>query len=652
MNEREILARLEAANAVEFCKLLSRPTTDETRIYRTYFGSDRYEALRRKALGGSRTKRAPKRGNLVILHGIMGGELTVFDKGKSRHIWLNIIQMLFGGVGWLRMDNGKSTFDVRATGILKKWYAEQILDLSADWNTQAYWYDWRRDIDETADDLRLKIDGWFGDTAAVNLVAHSMGGLVSRTYIARHPVRWKKGGKLIMLGTPNHGSFAIPQVITGVIDTVQKLERLDLKHNRAQFTEILAGLPGSLQMLPSPLVMPAMDALYHGETWGGRVPQGLLDRARRHHDFLAEVVDGTRMHYIAGCNRRTYDDICRWDRLDALEGYSASMNGDGTVPHRLGFLEQNGKRIPTWYVEEDHGALPNNSAAINAVETLLLHDKCDLPTVPTGARSLVADRNAAEAVAPKEMAKRGEDEARLDEIAARLRSRTRSADSAENALVSRDEIEAQEIVLRSFLAGESAKADSGRADPSPQVRKSKATPPAAVKIELALLRADLADLFCGVAGAVPVDAVAVGHYIGVTPQYAELALDRAVSDWKKGDSDDKLLITSLHKRGSLPAQLGQVFVLPAQGKSDPACGACGNGGAGNVRHAPTHGGGARTRLGNGTVEAPAPCVRAHWRGGGQSGCFSRRSSLVAGAASRALRRAFLRNFGAQAVDSR
>ena len=44
-----------------------------------------------------------------------------------------------------------------------------------------------------------------------------MGGLVCRTFIKRHPDRWKtmwdaerngeRGGRLVMLGTPNHGSY-------------------------------------------------------------------------------------------------------------------------------------------------------------------------------------------------------------------------------------------------------------------------------------------------------------------------------------------------------------------------------------------------------------------------------------------------------------
>ncbi len=559
MNDREILARLEAASPKQLDALLRRPSEAEARVYRAYFGAARYDALRRKTLGNRGATRAAKRGNVVILHGIMGGELTLRDHGRDKGIWLNVLRLAFGAVDWLRMKDGKSIYEVRATGILKKWYAEQILELSYDWNVQTCWYDWRRDLDELADDLRAKIDGWFGADAPVNLVAHSMGGLVSRTYILRHPKRWNRGGKLVMLGTPNHGSFAIPQVITGAIDTVRRLALVDLTHSLAEITAILGGLPGSLQMLPSPLVMPGMAPLYQSSTWGGRVPQSLLDRARRHHDLLAGVVDGARMFYVAGCNRRTHDDIRDWKRLDSLEGYCASMHGDGTVPHRLGFLEQNGMRIPTWFVQEDHGALPNNARAINATQMLLLHEKCDLSTTPEGARGVVADRAAARATSIGERARRSAEEARLAAIAERWHLRTRATSPLEGAPVSSEEIEAATILLRGFLAASASPEAGGSPKVQPTRGPGKAAPP---KIEISLLRADLASLPSPPRGVPPVDALAVGHYLGVAPQNAELALDRAISGWKPGDSPDKLLVTSLHRRGVIGAQLGQQFIVP------------------------------------------------------------------------------------------
>lgn len=48
-----------------------------------------------------------------------------------------------------------------------------------------------------------------GGIQSVNIVAHSMGGLVSREYIRRHPGKVKT---LVMLGTPNHGSEMATEV--------------------------------------------------------------------------------------------------------------------------------------------------------------------------------------------------------------------------------------------------------------------------------------------------------------------------------------------------------------------------------------------------------------------------------------------------------
>lgn len=555
MNDREILARLEAASPAELDRLLRRPSAEEARVHRLYFGEARYDALRRRTLATRGATRAAKRGNVVILHGIMGGELTLREQGSDKGIWLHVPRLVFGAVEKLRMDCGKSVYDIRATGILKKWYAEQILELGYDWEVQTYWYDWRRDLDALADDLHARIGGWFGGTEAVHLVAHSMGGLVARTYIARHPKRWGQRGKLIMLGTPNHGSFAIPQLITGALDTVRKLAVVDLRHNLTQLTEILGTLPGALQMLPSPLVMPAMTPLYQASTWGGRVPQTLLDRARRHHDELAGVVDGARMHYVAGCNRRTHDDIRDWKRLDALDGYGASLNGDGTVPHRLGFLEDQGTRIPTWFVAEDHGALPNNPQVIPATQMLLLQDRCDLPTTPEG----VAAQRAARARGTEVRQPAASEEARLRTLVERLRFETRAATPAEAGALSRDEVETGEIVLRGFL-GSSASAHStvGSSEATARPRR-KSVPP---QIEIALRFGDIGRPPEASRSMPAVDALCVGHYVGVAPQNAELALDRAISGWKEGSPESRLVITSLHRRGTITALIGQQFLLP------------------------------------------------------------------------------------------
>ena len=560
MNEREYLARLERATPDEFVALLRRPSAEEDRVLRTYFGTPRYERLRRGALGA---RRGVKRGNVVVLHGIMGGELNVRHDSKDESVWISLLRLPFGALGWLRMDeSGASVFDVRATGMIKRYYAELVTTLAADWKTQAFPYDWRRDLDDLADQLAVSVNQWFGPDEPVHFVAHSMGGLVARTFIHRQPKRWAKGGKLIMLGTPNHGSFAIPQVITGTLDAVRWLERIDLKHDLPEVLEILNHFPGSLQMLPSPLIMPTMAPLYQAGTWAGRsVPQPLLDRARRHHDTLAGVADGARMRYIAGANQRTFDDIQNWSLLDTADAYTATMNGDGTVPHRLGFLEENGRRIPTWFIEEGHGNLPRNEDVIPAVQQLLDGDSCLLPTVPPGARGPGADRGLARAAAAAEHTRAQLDGARLLEITARLAPHARGPEHAETAPLSADEIEAENILLRQFLGTtDQPTARAGAALESP----AETPPPASPKrprIEIALRLGGIDDPPRRVTD--PPDAVAVGHYEGVKPQNAELALDRALSaalDTKANHGE--LLLTRFTERGVLRGGFSELFYVP------------------------------------------------------------------------------------------
>lgn len=58
------------------------------------------------------------------------------------------------------------------------------------------------------------------------------------------------------------------------------------------------------------------------------------------------------------------------------------------------------------------------------------------------------------------------------------------------------------------------------------------------------------------------DVVLVGHYTGVLPQRAELALDRLVSGTSAGDGSTKLLITEMSKRGAIRGDLGEVSLFP------------------------------------------------------------------------------------------
>src|SRR5438128_1123307 len=215
--------------------------------------------------------RNPLIGNIVFLHGITGADLAVVDAaGDSDEIWVNIPRLILGRIQRLQLDaaarrEADPKFTVQVAGINKKYYAHGVLALRARWNVETYAYDWRKDIDEASDGLATLIRQKFPGKP-VHLVAHSMGGLVSRNLIRRHPQLWDAmkapdlvaGGRLIMLGTPNYGSFAIPPVLTGGDQMMELLERIDLAHNMPELLAITNTFLGSYMLLPAPSKLSSM----------------------------------------------------------------------------------------------------------------------------------------------------------------------------------------------------------------------------------------------------------------------------------------------------------------------------------------------------------------------------------------------------------
>lgn len=176
-----------------------------------------------------------------------------------------------------------------------------------------------------------------------------------------------------MLGTPNHGSFAIPLLINGLGGAIGTLAMVNVWLDIPDLLRITNSFVGTYQMLPSLRVMPEMEPLYRSETYGDLdVPQRRLDNARAYHDGLSNVVDAERMVYVAGYDRWTPDGIDDFARMREAASYSQTREGDGTVPHRLGLLEtQDGERVKTYFVDEEHTNLARNWQVIRAMDLLL-----------------------------------------------------------------------------------------------------------------------------------------------------------------------------------------------------------------------------------------------------------------------------------------
>ena len=79
----------------------------------------------------------------------------------------------------------------------------------------------------------------------------------------------------------------------------------------------------------------------------------------------------------------------------------------------------------------------------------------------------------------------------------------------------------------------------------------------------------------------PIDAVSVGHYVGVRPQAAELAIDKAISRAIAGTdrelSPSELILTQFTDRGLLRGDLGTTFFLPIAGATDSVLAVAGMG---------------------------------------------------------------------------
>ena len=132
------------------------------------------------------------------------------------------------------------------------------MELDARWEVRSFAYDWRESLDRSA----ARLDGElraFGAGGAVHIVAHSMGGLVSRTLAALFSETWSaiddpeshgRGGRLVMLGTPNRGSFDMARALVGADPLVRRLALADLEHDLDEVLTILATFPGLAHLLP------------------------------------------------------------------------------------------------------------------------------------------------------------------------------------------------------------------------------------------------------------------------------------------------------------------------------------------------------------------------------------------------------------------
>lgn len=346
---------------------------DQTHLLEEYFGEEQLQELRQLAAQAqSRSTRGGPR--VLILPGIMGSSLGLPGTFFDDTIWIGPSDIVRGNLSMLSLQGGDPK--VKPLGVIQFAYLQMKLRLKiAGFNADFFPFDWRLSIDklgsQLAAQIRKETEAGSGTGRArpngrsLSLVAHSMGGLVARAALSELDDGAAAVQRLVMLGTPNYGSFVPVQALRGEYSVVQKVAAADLVHDAKQLTEtVFNTFPGLYQLLPFPEKYSALD-LYNPSTWPATAPRprtAILNAVRAVQQKLAPGSD--RMSLIAGVDQDTVTNLQM--KQDDFE-YLITQAGDGTVPLEFAKLEN----VSTWYVPESHGNLPNNGQVIRATINLL-----------------------------------------------------------------------------------------------------------------------------------------------------------------------------------------------------------------------------------------------------------------------------------------
>jgi pimeloyl-ACP methyl ester carboxylesterase len=342
----------------------------------------------------------------IIVPGIMGSVLKLDDEiiwpGSLGSLWLPYKKMTE-----LLRDDLIATDCIRTFSVTTQ-YQALIDDLTTCGFSEAEGtliiaaYDWRKDNADAAKVLADHIDkavARFGAETDISIIAHSMGGLISRYYLETGQFHDRPGFgnilRLITLGTPHTGAaLALPMVLG-------REKQLFLSKDQVLLAARDPRYPAAYQLLP-----PEGEPFAWAKDAGGTLMnvydqdvakrlglvQANLDKARRFHGALnfAKRPDKVRYFCFAGTQQTTATHVLLRDdghkglRPDAIE---EKDGGDGTVPTWSAFLP----RFERQFVGGEHATI-YQTRELRRVLATLLGKPGTLFAVPASVEVAVRDR--------------------------------------------------------------------------------------------------------------------------------------------------------------------------------------------------------------------------------------------------------------------
>ena len=326
-----------------------------------FFGDREYGELQYLARRAVKRSTGIRAGRVLIVPGIMGSQLG-FERPAplpADLLWVDPADIGAGRLRALRMDLGAP---IRPMGVVLFSYLRLRLHLVAHgFDVDCVDYDWRLGIDVLGKRLAQRIEA--EPHPYVHLVAHSMGGLVSRAALSL-PAR-RKVQQVVLLGSPNEGSFAGVQAVRGTYPVVRKLARLDPRISAEQLAEeVFNTFPSLYQLLPTPTHTQGID-LFDAQQWPQAGPRPRAELLRAAWETRAGMGKTTaRCSVLVGTGQATVTGI---ERIADDFVYTVRPHGDGTVPALSARLEG----AQTYFVACAHSELTRDPLVASAVADIL-----------------------------------------------------------------------------------------------------------------------------------------------------------------------------------------------------------------------------------------------------------------------------------------
>jgi len=352
--------------------------------------------------------------------GIMGSYLYDSNGGE---VWMDLEKMVYNlsdddYLNYLMMDmNGSSINNILTQDVIRKIEKYHYINIDIlnglineltvkgyqeNKNLFVFPYDWRQSIDLTATQLNRKILDVLSQTGShnVNIIAHSMGGLVAKAYMKAY-IGQEKIDKFIDIATPH---FGVPKAFKALEYGDNLGIKVILSKNRIKI--ISQNMPSVYELLPSASYYDSghidYNFVYSDQgfqydyndmnsylgIWNNPV---LVNEAKEFHNNIDDYnsyVGDTKTYNIIGCGFATLGKIIKLNREKDHNEYRVDyISGDGTVPLK------SAEGIPAYkkyyYDGVEHMSLPSANGVTQLVNSILddKESQFDLSPYPMSTRS-------------------------------------------------------------------------------------------------------------------------------------------------------------------------------------------------------------------------------------------------------------------------